>query len=49
MPRGPRQLAIIFGAENLTHYGGVYLLHRFLSNATTVTALERCCWRFCIR
>src|SRR5436309_13518612 len=29
--RGPRKLAIAFGAENLTHYGGVYLLHRFLS------------------
>ena len=31
MPKGPRQLAISFGAENLTHYGGVYLLHRFLT------------------
>ena len=31
MPRGPRQLAVTFGAANLTHYGGVYLLHRFLS------------------
>lgn len=31
MPRGPRKLAIEFGAQNLTHYGGVYLLHRFLS------------------
>jgi len=31
MGRGPRQLAVTFGAENLTHYGGVYLLHRFLS------------------
>jgi hypothetical protein len=31
MPRGPRNLAIAFGAPNLTHYGGVYLLHRFLS------------------
>jgi hypothetical protein len=31
MPRGPRRLAITFGAKNLTHYGGVYLLHRFLS------------------
>jgi len=31
MPRGPRSLAITFGAPNLTHYGGVYLLHRFLS------------------
>jgi hypothetical protein len=31
MPRGPRKLAVEFGAQNLTHYGGVYLLHRFLS------------------
>src|SRR3990172_5996936 len=31
MPRGPRKLAIRFGAATLTHYGGVYLLHRFLS------------------
>jgi hypothetical protein len=31
MPRGPRKLAIRFGAANLTPYGGVYLLHRFLS------------------
>jgi Transposase DDE domain group 1 len=31
MARGPRQLAVTFGAKNLTHYGGVYLLHRFLS------------------
>ena len=31
MPRGPRKLTIRFGAATLTHYGGVYLLHRFLS------------------
>jgi len=31
MPKGPRNLVIAFGAESLTHYGGVYLLHRFLS------------------
>jgi hypothetical protein len=31
MARGPRQLGVTFGAQNLTHYGGVYLLHRFLS------------------
>jgi hypothetical protein len=31
MPRGPRKLAIEFGATSLTHYGGVYLFHRFLS------------------
>jgi hypothetical protein len=31
MPRGPRKLAIEFGATTLTHYGGFYLLHRFLA------------------
>src|SRR6266545_1426983 len=31
MPKGPRKLAINFGNKNLTHYGGVYLLHRFLT------------------
>src|SRR5215470_1461284 len=31
MARGPRTLAVTFGAKSLTHYGGVYLLHRFLS------------------
>src|SRR5713226_8913934 len=31
MPKGPRKLAIAFGDRNLTHYGGVYLLHRFLT------------------
>lgn len=31
MPQGPRNLAIAFGAESLTHYGGAYLLHRFFS------------------
>lgn len=31
MPKGPRKLAITFGTQSLTHYGGVYLLHRFLT------------------
>ena len=31
MVRGPRQLPVEFGAKKLTHYGGVYLLHRLLS------------------
>src|SRR3989338_226459 len=31
MPKGPRHLAISFGNTNLTHFGGVYLLHRFLT------------------
>lgn len=31
MAKGPRKLAIAFGNRSLTHYGGVYLLHRFLT------------------
>src|SRR5271167_3254473 len=31
MPKGPRKLRIAFGTATLTHYGGVYLLHRFLT------------------
>jgi Transposase DDE domain group 1 len=31
MARGPRKLAISFHAKHLTHYGGVFLLHRFLT------------------
>lgn len=31
MGRGPRKVAIKFGATTLTRYGGVYLFHRFLS------------------
>lgn len=30
-PCGPRKLKITFGTASLTHYGGVYLLHRFFS------------------
>ena len=48
MPRGPRKLAIKFGAATLTHSGGVYLLHRFLSRigfkdalATQIRATQR--------
>lgn len=29
MARGPRKLKIMFGSASLTHYGGVYLVHRF--------------------
>jgi hypothetical protein len=29
MARGPRKLKVTFGSASLTHYGGVYLLHRF--------------------
>lgn len=31
MARGPRKLAIVGRPDTLTRYGGVYLLHRFLS------------------
>ncbi|MDI3464325.1 MAG: hypothetical protein OJF50_003146 [Nitrospira sp.] len=41
MARGPRKLAIRFGATTLTHYGGVYLLHRFLSRIGFKTSLAR--------
>lgn len=47
-PKGPRNRAIAFGAESLTHYGGVYLLHRFLSRigfknavATDIRLIQR--------
>ncbi len=39
MAKGPRNLSITFGAETLTHYGGVYLLHRFLSRIGFKNAL----------
>ena len=41
MPRGPRKLAIEFGATGLTHYGGVYWLHRFLSRVGFKDAIAR--------
>ncbi len=31
MPKGPRKLTVTFGAASLTHFGGIYLLHRFLT------------------
>ena len=31
MARGPRNVRISFSARTLTHFGGVYLLHRFFS------------------
>jgi hypothetical protein len=31
MPRGPRKLGIAFDSTTLTHYGGAYLFHRFLT------------------
>jgi hypothetical protein len=41
VPRGPRNLAIRFGTATLTHYGGVYLLHRFLSRIGFRAAIAR--------
>lgn len=31
MAKGPRKMGVRFGTANLTHYGGVYLLHRFFT------------------
>jgi len=39
MGKGPRKLRIVFGAQSLTHYGGVYLLHRFLTRIGVKRAL----------
>jgi len=41
MPRGPRKLTIKFGTTTLTHYGGIYLLHRFLSRIGFKKAIAR--------
>src|SRR5215472_4144274 len=41
MPREPRKLGVEFGALGLTHYGGVYLLHRFLSRIGFKDAIAR--------
>jgi hypothetical protein len=41
VPRGPRSLAIRFGAATLTPYGGVYLLYRFLSRIGFRAAIAR--------
>src|SRR5713101_3230265 len=41
MPKGPRKLRIAFGTATLTHYGGVYLLHRFLSRVGFKDAIAR--------
>jgi hypothetical protein len=41
MPRGPRRLAIKFGTATLTHYGGVYLVHRFVSRIGFRDAIAR--------
>jgi hypothetical protein len=39
MPKGLRRLVISFGASSLTHYGGVYVLHRFLTRIGFKNAL----------
>ena len=41
MPRGPRKLLVTFGSRALTHYGGVYLLHRFFSRLRLQNLLTR--------
>ena len=41
MARGPRKLTIKFGATTLTHYGGGYLLYRFLSRIGFKQAIAR--------
>ena len=41
MAKGPRKLGVSFGTATLTHYGGVYLLHRFLSRIGLRHALAR--------
>lgn len=41
MPRGPRKLSVTFGSRSLTHYGGVYLLHRFFSRLRLQRLLTR--------
>ncbi len=41
MPRGPRKLVIRFGTTGLTHYGGIYLVHRFLSRIGFRDAVAR--------
>jgi DDE family transposase len=41
MARGPRKLRVIFEGESLTHYGGVYLLHRFLTRIGLKHAIAR--------
>lgn len=37
--KGPRNLVLEFGADTLTHYGGAYLIHRFLSRIGLKRAL----------
>ena len=39
MAKGPRKLRVSFDTPSLTHYGGVYLLHRFLTRIGLKRAL----------
>lgn len=48
MAKGPRSVQIAFGSPSLTHYGGVYLLHRFFTRMGLKHALAeklRACHR----
>lgn len=41
MPRGLRNLTVSFDARTLTHFGGVYLLHRFFTRLGVRKALTK--------
>lgn len=41
MGKGPRKLSVRFGTTTLTHYGGVYLLHRFFTRLGFKHAIAR--------
>lgn len=41
MPRGARSVRVSFSARTLTHFGGVYLLHRFFSRLGLRKALTK--------
>jgi hypothetical protein len=41
MPFGPRKVSIRYGVARLTHYGGVYLLHKFFSTIGFKDALAQ--------
>ena len=41
MAKGPRNLGVEFGTTSLTHYGGVYLLHRFFTRIGFKRALAQ--------
>src|SRR5262245_7592485 len=41
MAKGPRNLGVEFGTTSLTHYGGIYLLHRFFTRIGFKRALAQ--------